>query len=67
MIVFGIFLFFMTSEGALKSFKYRNLILEDLSEEAMTKVIALIKSETHSRDVIDKLIQEKESRADGFI
>ena len=42
-----------------KSFCYLiNLILEDLSEEAMTKVIALIKSETQSRDVIDKLIQE---------
>jgi hypothetical protein len=26
----------------------------------------LIKSETHSSDVIDKLIQEKESRADDF-
>ena len=51
-----------------KSFCYIiNLILEDLAEEAMTKVMALIKSDPHSRDVIDKLIQEKESRADDFI
>ena len=43
------------------------LILEDLTEETMAKVMVLIKSETHSRDVIDKLIQEKVSRTDDFI
>ena len=43
-----------------KSFCYLiNLILEDLYPEAMTKVMALIKSEAHFRDAIDKLIQEK--------
>ena len=51
-----------------KSFSYLiNLILEDLSEETMAKVMGFIKSEAHSRDVIDKLIREKESRADDFI
>ena len=33
----------------------------------MAKVMVLIKSETHSRDVIDKLIREKVSRTDDFI
>ena len=33
----------------------------------MAKVMALIKSEAHFRDAIDKLIREKESRADEFI
>ena len=38
-----------------KSLSYLiNLILEDLTEETMAKVMVLIKSETHSRDVIDK-------------
>ncbi len=51
-----------------KSLSYLiELILEDLTEETMAKVMVLIKSETHSRDVIDKLIQEKVSRTDDFV
>ena len=55
-------------EAQTKSLSYLiELILEDLTEETMAKVMVLIKSETHSRDVIDKLIQEKVSRTDDFI
>ncbi|MBO6262544.1 MAG: hypothetical protein J6N95_08120, partial [Bacilli bacterium] len=55
-------------EVQTKSLSYLiELILEDLTEETMAKVMVLIKSETHSRDVIDKLIQEKVSRTDDFV
>ena len=55
-------------EAQTKSLSYLiELILEDLTEETMAKVMVLIKSETHSRDVIDKLIQENVSRTDDFI
>ena len=33
----------------------------------MPKIMVIIKSETHSRDVIDKLIQEKVNRTEDFI
>ena len=51
-----------------KSLSYLiNLILEDLTGETMPKIMVIIKSETHSRDVIDKLIQEKVNRTEDFI
>jgi dynein heavy chain len=42
------------------------LVMNDLSVEVMAKVMVLIKSQTHCRDVIEKLIQEKVSRIDEF-
>ena len=42
-------------------------VMQNLNEETMAKVMVLIKSETHSRDVIEKLIQEKVSRIDDFV
>ena len=42
-------------------------VMENLNEETMAKVMVLIKSETHSRDVIEKLINEKVNRIDDLI
>lgn len=42
-------------------------ILDEMTEETMAKVMVLIKSETHCRDVIEKLITEKVNRVDDFI
>lgn len=41
-------------------------VMNQMSDEAMAKVMVLIKSETHSRDVIDKLINEKVISIDEF-
>ncbi len=42
------------------------LVMNNLNEETMAKVMVLIKSETHSRDVLEKLINEKVSKVDEF-
>ena len=41
-------------------------VMKPLSSETMAKVMILIKAETHSRDVIEKLQKEKVSRIDDF-
>lgn len=64
-----------TNPNALKShldnqLKSLNLliktVMEPMTEETMAKVMVLIKSETHSRDVIEKLISEKVVSIDEF-
>ena len=42
-------------------------VMENLDVETMDKVMVLIKSETHERDVIEKLLEEKVNRVDDFI
>ncbi|MCQ2816062.1 MAG: AAA family ATPase, partial [archaeon] len=42
-------------------------ILDKMTEETMAKVMVLIKAETHSRDVIERLINEKVERVDDFV
>lgn len=42
-------------------------VMDQLDEETMAKVMVLIKAETHSRDVIEKLINEKVNKIDDFI
>ncbi len=41
-------------------------VMEPMTEETMAKVMVLIKSETHSRDVIQKLMDEKVVSIDEF-
>jgi dynein heavy chain len=41
--------------------------MEQLNDETMAKVMVLIKSETHSRDVIEKLMSEDVTRIDDFV
>ena len=42
------------------------LVMNNLAEETMAKVMVLIKAGTHSRDVLEKLVNEKVSRIDEF-
>ena len=42
-------------------------VMEQLNDETMAKVMVLIKSETHSRDVIEKLMSEDVTRIDDFV
>ena len=42
-------------------------VMENLNEETMAKVMVLIKSETHSRDVIEKLMDMNVNRIDDFV
>lgn len=41
-------------------------VMKNLTEETMAKVMVLVKSETHSRDVIEKLMAENVSSIDDF-
>ena len=42
------------------------MVIQDLIPETMAKLMVLIKSETHARDVIDDLIREKVTKVEEF-
>jgi len=42
-------------------------VLEKLSKELRTKIITLITMDVHSRDVVQKIIDEKAESPDSFL